>query len=273
MNRVALCLAALVMILGGRALAADMAVKAPSPSPQPVSGWTGCYIGGNVGDIRENDTTTVGLYDPTSAFPGLFPGPIPPSFSYNRNSWLAGGQIGCNYQFTKSVVGIETDFDDTSLNGGQSLSPPSPFAVKYTSAVTQGTSWLGTTRARIGTVWNNVLLYATGGIAYGKTSNTYFLTDVPSTGIISILAADSATQLGWTVGGGLEVGLGQWSVKGEALYYDLGNHSLAANCTLVSGATCGTPNTVFTAHFANQGVIARIGLNYHFNIGPVAAKY
>jgi outer membrane immunogenic protein len=270
MNRVALCLTALAMFFGSRAFAADMAVKAPPPSPPPVLGWTGCYIGGNVGGIRENDTTTVGLNDPFLDFPGLFPGPIPPGFSYNRNSWLAGGQIGCNYQFTKWVVGLETDFDGSSFNGGQSLSPPSPFPVKYTSSVSQATNWFGTTRARVGTVWNNVLFYATGGIAYARVSNSYLLTDVP-TGVISILASDSATQLGWTAGAGLEVGLGQWSVKGEGLWYNLGNHTLTAPCALAAGGPCSNPNATFVSSYPNQGVVVRLGLNYHFNKNFAAA--
>jgi hypothetical protein len=70
--------------------------------------------------------------------------------------------------------------------------------------------------------------------------------------------------LGWTAGGGVEVGFGQWSVKGEALYYDLGDHSLVRSCTLVGGVPCATPNTLHPANFENHGVIARVGLNFHF---------
>jgi outer membrane immunogenic protein len=122
-------------------------------------------------------------------------------------------------------------------------------------------------------VGNNILLYGTAGLAYAGLRDSYFQSDAAAGGPISISASDSTTLFGWTAGGGAEVGFGQWSVKGEALYYDLGNHSLAANCTIVTGAVCATPNTVFTSHFENRGVIARIGLNYHFNMGPIVAKY
>jgi outer membrane immunogenic protein len=128
-------------------------------------------------------------------------------------------------------------------------------------------------RGRLGfPAGNGVLLFGTGGVAYAGVRDSYFQSDAAAGGPVSIFAWDSATLFGWTAGGGADVGFGQWSVKGEALYYDLGNHSLAANCTVVTGATCATPNTVFTAHFENRGVIARIGLNYHFNTGPLAAK-
>jgi len=110
-------------------------------------------------------------------------------------------------------------------------------------------------------------------VAYAGVRDSYFQSDAAAGGPINIFASDSTTLFGWTAGGGAEVGFGQWSVKGEALYYDLGNHSLSANCTIVTGAACATPNTVFTAHFENRGVMARVGLNYHFNMGPVAAKY
>src|SRR5260370_39875329 len=85
-------------LIGTPAFAADMAVKAPPPPPAPVYSWTGCYIGGNLGGVWENDTTTGGLSDPGAAFPGLFPGVIPATFNYDRDSGLAGGQVGCNYQ-------------------------------------------------------------------------------------------------------------------------------------------------------------------------------
>jgi outer membrane immunogenic protein len=222
---------ATIVFAAGDAMAADMPLKAPRP-PAPVYSWTGCYIGGNVGGIWERDTTVIGISEPVPAATGIgfgvARGQIPVSFSYDRNSSLAGGQIGCNYQFTNLVVGIETDIAGTRLNGEQTLSPLVPPLVRYTSTVTQSTSWFGTTRGRIGAAWDNVLLYATGGVAYAKVSNTYFLSDVPSGGILFAVGADSATQVGWTVGGGLELGFGSWSVKGEALWYDLGNHTLTA---------------------------------------------
>jgi outer membrane immunogenic protein len=264
---------ATIVFAAGDAMAADMPLKAPRP-PAPVYSWTGCYFGGNVGGIWERDTASIGLSDPVPNATGLTglvaTGTIPVSFRYNRNSWLAGGQLGCNYQFTSWIVGIETDFDSTRLNGEQTLSPLVPPFIRYTSTVTQSTSWLGTTRGRIGAAWDNVLLYATGGVAYAKVSNTYFLSDVPSGGILFAVGADSATQVGWTVGGGLELGFGSWSVKGEALWYDLGNHTLTAPCALTYAPTCSTPNAAFLPSYQNRGVVARLGLNYRFGHAPLA---
>jgi len=82
---------------------------------------------------------------------------------------------------------------------------------------------------------------------------------------VATAATDAATQVGWTLGGGVEVGFGAWSVKGEYLYYDVGSHTLNAACTVPGGGPCtGLAPTVFSAHFRDNGSIARVGLNYRF---------
>jgi outer membrane immunogenic protein len=252
-----------------------MAVKAPPAPPAAVYSWTGCYVGANIGGIWEHDSTPITLFDPTGIATLAFTsGRIASGFSYDRNSVLGGGQLGCNWQVTNWVVGIETDFDGSGLKGGGTSNTAVPGFLPLTSAVTQKLDWIGTTRGRLGVVaGNNILLYGTAGVAYAGVRDSYYQSDAAAGGPINIFASDSTTLFGWTAGGGAEVGFGQWSVKGEALYYDLGNHSLAANCTIVTGAACATPNTVFTSHFENRGVIARVGLNYHFNMGPVVVKY
>lgn len=256
------------------AWAADMPVKAPPSPPAATYSWTGCYVGANIGGIWEHDSTPITLFDPTGiATVAVTTGRIASGFSYDRSSVLGGGQFGCNWQVTNWVLGIETDFDGSSLNGRGTSNTAVPGFFPLTSAVTQKLDWIGTTRGRLGVAaGNNVLLYGTAGAAYAGVRNSYFQSDAAAGGPINIFASDSTTLFGWTAGGGAEVGFGQWSVKGEALYYDLGNHSLAANCTVISGAACATPNTVFTSHFENRGVMARVGLNYRFNMGLVAGK-
>ncbi len=275
MKKSLLGFAAVGVLITTPVLAADMPVKAPPTAPVPVYSWTGCYVGANIGGIREHDNTPVTLVDPTGIATAAFTTRrIASGFSYDRNGVLGGGQLGCNWQVTNWVAGIETDFVGSSLAGGGTSNTAAPGFFPLTSAVTQKLDWIGTTRGRLGmAVGNGVLLYGTAGLAYTGVRHSYFQSDAAAGGPVSIFASDSTTLFGWTAGGGAEVGFGQWSVKGEALYYDLGNHPLAANCTVVSGAACATPNTVFTSHFENRGAIARIGLNYRFNTGPVAAKY
>ncbi len=243
-----------------------MPTKAPPPPP-PAFSWTGCYIGGNAGGIWERDTATMTFSEPVNIgiARAVTAGAIPTSFSYDRGSWLAGGQLGCNYQVTNWVLGVETDIDATHLNGGQSISTSGIGGFfPLTSAVNQEMTWIGTTRGRFGVIMgSNVMLYGTAGVAYGNVKYSYLLNNTPA-GPIATLATDSATQVGWTAGGGVEVGFDRWSVKGEALWYDLGSHTLTAPCTLVGGGVCSTPNAAFFTKFENHGIIARVGLNYRF---------
>src|ERR1700753_35568 len=101
--------AAVVSLAGlGAASAADMAVKA-RPRPVAVYNWTGCYIGVSAGGktASPNDRAII---------PGLTAGGITTTDSFqdlgnNDTTWLAGGQVGCNYQAAGSnwVFGVEAD--------------------------------------------------------------------------------------------------------------------------------------------------------------------
>jgi outer membrane immunogenic protein len=270
-----LALAAVAVVLGDPAMAADLSLNPlmyrPLPRVVVPAYWTSCYVGGSVGGIVENDTTNIRVADPTGfATAPLAAGVIPTDFNSGRGNVIGGGQLGCNYQVGSWVFGIETDFSGTRLDRGETINTAVTglgFA-SLTSTVSQTLNWLGTGRGRIGVAWDNFLFYATGGAAYGQVSYTYTQNNAVGGGGVSIAAADSATQVGWTVGGGVEVGLAGWTWKAEYLYYDLGDHTLNAPCTLLRGGPCAVPNTVFSANYQNRGSIARIGLNYRFGANP-----
>jgi outer membrane immunogenic protein len=60
---------------------------------------------------------------------------------------------------------------------------------------------------------------------------------------------ETHTMLGWTLGGGVEVGLNQrWSAKAEYLYVDLGDHFYT-----ITGTNNGYASNVL-----------RLGVNYRF---------
>jgi outer membrane immunogenic protein len=162
------------------------------------------------------------------------------------------------------VLGIETDFSGTKLDGNQTIVTNVAGFFPLTSSVSQDMSWIGTTRGRLGWASGNVLLYATGGAAYANVSYGYTQNNIAGGGATAVAVSDSATQFGWTVGGGLEWGFGAWSLRGEYLYYDLGSHTLTAACSSVIGGCTGVAPSLFSAHFRDNGSIARVGLNYRF---------
>ena len=103
-------------------MAADMAVKArPAPILPPMFSWTGFYIGGHFGaDWFDNDWfTPLTPRNIASGCPGY---PISAG-SHSASSWLAGGQVGFNYQTGMWVLGVEVDGSWTDLKG----SNPSTF--------------------------------------------------------------------------------------------------------------------------------------------------
>jgi outer membrane immunogenic protein len=93
--------------------------------------------------------------------------------------------------------------------------------------------------------------------------------------------------VGYSVGGGLEwMFVPNWSLKGEALYYSLGNmnvSNVAATSAILgqneplwaAQAYSGTGLIAGQTSINYQGIIARAGVNYHFNFAsvPVVAKF
>lgn len=146
------------------------------------------------------------------------------SSAFNSPGGFVGGlQAGYNYQFLNNVViGVETDFDFAGISGG-------PYSLDY----------FGTVRGRLGYAFDRVLLYGTVGFAYGQGS-------VEGFGLSS-----TASQTGWTIGAGAEVGFDRnWSARLEYLYVDLGTSTFA---TFVGPVTTGF-----------DGNILRAGVNYRF---------
>jgi outer membrane immunogenic protein len=146
------------------------------------------------------------------------------NFGFNPAGFNGGLQGGYNWQTGQFVGGVETDLQLSSADDR--------FAAYQFS-----NPWFGTTRLRAGMAMNNILLYATAGLAYGG-------------GKIDFRAAtESNTHLGWTAGAGIEVGFTtNWSVKAEFLYVDLSEHSYVLTGT-TNGLTSG---------------VVRIGVNYRF---------
>lgn len=248
------------------ALAADMPVKAPVRAPVVAAyNWTGCYIGGNIGyswgrargDINTPDLAVVGL--PTS-----FP------ISQSLNGVIGGGQIGCNRQFdNRWVLGIEADFQGSGERHSNSFSDP--FAVPVGEGITGVLSqtveskieWFGTVRGRAGFLISpTLMLYGTGGLAYGKVSVNDNVTLVIDTGNGPVTNTGSfggsKTKVGWTLGAGIEGALfdtRNWTWKVEYLYVDLGS---------LSGSGVAVPivngSYFWNARFTDN--IVRVGLNY-----------
>ena len=257
-------MALIALGMSAPAMAADMPVKAPPPVAVAVATWTGCYIGANIGLAHGKfKNSEVRQVSPVTGLVTV----VFDNFDYDENGIVGGGQIGCNWQSGTWVLGVETDFQGTSIDAQRYFdnaifSNPS---AAFDTDVDSKLRYFGTVRARAGiTVTPATLLYVTGGFAYGRVKHSlHFPT---AAGTPTAFRADaSANHTGWTVGGGGEMRLGNnWSVKLEYLYIDLGENTNLLPCMCADNARWKTDLQVHTVRF---------GVNYQFNwAGPVVAR-
>ncbi len=241
------------------AQAADLPVKAEPIVPPPVFSWTGFYVGGNFGYDWGSSTGDLGSFSPAFAA-AVAAGGTPSGLGTQASGVLGGAQVGYNWQLGSVLLGAEADIqasgvDDTStvnFAGGGGIVPS-------TSTGNEDLKWFGTVRLRGGfLVTPSVLLYATGGFAYGGVSNSATNVFTPSaSGNFS--GSTSETRGGWTVGGGAEWAFADgWSVRGEYLYVDLGSTNVRMTDPV------NFPGLFADYTFKHRYNIARIAVNYKF---------
>jgi outer membrane immunogenic protein len=263
-------------LLGGAAvLVGTAAIAADLPSRRyaapyvavPTFTWTGFYAGVNAGAAINNSTTSNVSYGP--AFGSLLDSTTS-SYRSGRSEvgFTGGGQAGYNYQFGAIVTGIETDINYADIKSNRSGSSALTARGIGSEALSGRTStdYFGTVRGRIGFLpMDRLMVFGTGGLAYGNvdTSASAAFATVAPTGRATLYdGSHSSTQVGYTVGGGVEYALtDNITVKGEYLYVDLGRNS--ATATGVAGPVVLNDN--FTARNNSEFSVARAGLNWKFN--------
>src|SRR5271165_2275222 len=156
--------AALTVATAVAVQAADLPTKKAPPAPvfvPPPFTWTGFYVGVNAGGVWNssgNGTST--LY--AAGFP-FATGTLGNFWPYggvgnSKSGFIGGGQAGYNYQTGAFVLGVETDFDWTSLSGSKSIIGPtfaSPIGGGsdfFSASGSAKLNWLGSTRVRVGFV-------------------------------------------------------------------------------------------------------------------------
>lgn len=164
-------------------------------SAPAISDWTGFYIGLNVG---------YGFGDEVSASNNLG------TLEEDVDGVDGGVQLGYSHQFTRFVLGAETDYTLSGQSGTIDLGalgfPGSSLKQEYDS--------FGTVRVRAGFATSRVLVYVTGGYAYGKAESEV------SGPIAAVIPNRSISLDGWSAGVGSEIGTtDRMSIKGEVLAY------------------------------------------------------
>ena len=284
MKKLALTVSIIAFSSAG-AFAADLPAKVYTKAPpivEPVYDWTGFYIGGNVGYSWGRSSDTSSLTNGAGTF--LFTS----ANKTNLDGVVGGGQIGYNWQIQNWVWGFEADIQGTGEKGSRAFTCPAGICTPSTIlggplalvvlvpgaavplSLEQKIDWFGTVRGRVGVLATpKVLLYATGGLAYGEVKSSETVAAL-LTGFSS-----STTNVGYTVGAGVEGVIGgNWTAKLEYLYVDLGRVSGAFATTIPAFGSGTVASGTLTSNYSSRVTdnVLRVGGNYKFG-GPLVAKY
>jgi outer membrane immunogenic protein len=210
----------------GAALAADIPARAPvqkAVTAPPLATWHGGYVGLH-GGWGWGDTSHT---NPDGSF---FSG------KFDVDGGLVGFTSGYNWQSGAWVVGYESDFSKTWIEG--TLAGGACGIPCFTDM-----QWLSTYRLRAGPSTPEHFFFVTGGAALGTVKS--------GAGPFT----DKETMVGWTAGVGWEGRIApNWTASIQYLYVDLGKkgiHVFAANPFETD------------VHFDTH--IIRAGLNYKFS--------
>jgi outer membrane immunogenic protein len=278
----------LIFLIPALAIPASALADSPYDGPPPIT-WTNLYIGVHGGWAHDKAEWGDGNNGPTVT--ALADVPSSTSESTSSDGFLGGFQIGAQKQFGQWVAGLEADLSGSNLEtetgtsfrdgdetGGEF---PSSFSFETSEFKRSELEVFGTARLRLGyLIKNDLLIYGTGGVAWGKFENTagssysyeFNSPEFRSRDSVVTSASGDSNHIGWTIGAGFErlIG-GGWSFKGEYLYADLGEDSvrLTGKGTFRSERTGSEPisqtfQTSTVLNVEHELHILRAGLNYRF---------
>ncbi len=255
----------------------------------PTFTWTGFYLGVNAGAAFGDDVAKTSTLDSDEVSNASLRAVGLDKVKYKSNGFIGGGQVGYNYQLAPGgglVVGVEADFDYVGLKRSRHWTRD--INQVYTNAALaqhdhltarDSLDFLGTVRGRLGYAFDRVLVYGTGGLAYGSVDyrhnltvdNTYYSANpTPFNQVLRYSAHKSATQSGFAYGAGIEYAIPADSVlnllrsnavtlKAEYIRYDLGSRNV-----IQYDSTGKNPMTL--TKVKSEGDVVRAGLNFKFGL-------
>jgi outer membrane immunogenic protein len=230
---------------------------------QQTANWSGGQVGGFGGvSTLGGNFTEPGAQFCSFGFAATCP-EVPFSFSGGSPTVATGGVFaGYSIPWGRAIVGIEADIaakhgSTSSIQANSHAATGGVTTEAFTGSLSQG--WDASIRARVGAPVNySTLLYATGGVAFGRVSGSFSYSATfasPAPGCIPITAGEpcsplpavppltgggaaswSDTRVGYTVGGGAE-----WlytrniKLRVEYRYTDFGSFSKDVPLAVTSG--------------------------------------
>jgi outer membrane immunogenic protein len=263
------------------------AQPASAQSAAPYN-WTGFYAGGNVGWGWSKADTTAAVPASTFIVFAVIP-PLAVVDTTHPKGVIGGVQFGYDWQVASNwIAGFEADIQGSSqsaagnhISATNSFSGVGPgagntFIGSSTVSHTESVDWFGTARGRLGyAIWPGMMVYGTGGLAYGRVSTSAVATQTgvtcaavgcqfPATATAN--GEGSAVKTGWTAGGGI-AGIvpnnAHLTWKIEYLHVDLGSINFSFAPPSLSGLVFPAGGVAsVTSRFTDN--IVRVGADYHF---------
>ena len=213
-----------------------------SAVPAGAQTWTGGYLGGSIGtgipradaDAEETvlfDTNLDGTFSDTvrtaagaDAFSpgfcgGIAVGSLPSAGCVEDEDGIdIGGRAGYDWQMGGLVFGALVDISATEIIDGVSAFSTTPAFYAFSREL----KYVGGLRGRLGGGSDRVLVYGTGGAAWGSVDHQFTSSNGVNTFVPAKDEIRSEMAWGYQAGGGIEVRLGaHWSVSGEYLFTSL----------------------------------------------------
>ncbi len=172
-----------------------------------------------------------------------------PGYNFSPYGGMGGAHLGYNFQMGPWVLGLEGDAEGGEIGGLQRN-----IFTGGSYGVSSGMDFDASVRGKFGYAFNRVLLYGTGGVAFGDVTTHYHS---PVGG--PLVGSSSDIRTGWTAGAGVGYALTpNWEANLEYRYTDLGGQN-----TALSGAAAG-----FVGHNDFNFNMIRVGLTYRFAPPP-----
>jgi opacity protein-like surface antigen/outer membrane protease len=243
-------------------VATTVAAKADdSPPPIPVKAppaattswsWTGFYVGGHLGAAVESST----LADPF--------GPVSFGDDVRSPAFIAGGQVGANWQIGNVVLGAEADLSWADSSGDNTC-----FGIVgggfFTSNCSVNPNLFGAFTGRLGYAFGRTLVYAKGGAAWEHNTVDMIVNRNPGANVLT--SATSYGAWGWTAGGGVEYGLTPaWSLMLEYDFLGFGTANVAT--PYVTGNPLPGHPVGPIAGLSDNVQEVKLGINYRIGENP-----
>jgi outer membrane immunogenic protein len=271
MKNVICCGVALAAAMAGtNAQAADLSAAPYKAAPMMPSSWTGLYAGFGVG-FRAVRSDAGATSESIAGVPQNLGDGRPTSQSFDSAGFRASPYVGYNWQIApRWVAGIEGDIgiaDQGTTRGSLSFSPGFVLFALPPDSLKVNTTWDASLRGRFGFLLTPATLaYATGGVAWQHLEMTSTCISVGcfGNGQTPALISSATTQIGWTLGGGIETALdSHWLLRGEYRYADSGNapFNIQRAATLTPGRNpiADSFNVALQTHTVTFGIAYKFG--------------